>query len=50
MPDEDARLLRELHDQHAQAVWRYVVHLTGDRAMADTGRIPTVSISTISSR
>jgi RNA polymerase sigma-70 factor (ECF subfamily) len=35
MPDEDARLLRELHDQHAQAVWRYVVHLTGDRAMAD---------------
>ena len=35
MPDEDARLLRELHDQHAQALWRYVVHLTGDRAMAD---------------
>lgn len=35
MPNEDARLLRELHDQHAQAVWRYVVHLTGDRAMAD---------------
>ena len=35
MPDEDARLLRELHDQHAQSVWRYVVHLTGDRAMAD---------------
>lgn len=35
MASEDARLLRELHDQHAQAVWRYVVHLTGDRAMAD---------------
>jgi RNA polymerase sigma-70 factor (ECF subfamily) len=35
MPEEDARLLRELHDQHAQAIWRYVVHLTGDRAMAD---------------
>ncbi|MDN4615103.1 sigma-70 family RNA polymerase sigma factor [Leifsonia sp. F6_8S_P_1B] len=35
MPDEDARLLRELHDQHAPALWRYVVHLTGDRAMAD---------------
>jgi len=35
MPDEDARLLRELHDEHAQALWRYVVHLTGDRAMAD---------------
>ena len=35
MPEEDARLLRELHDQHAQALWRYVVHLTGDRAMAD---------------
>jgi RNA polymerase sigma-70 factor (ECF subfamily) len=35
MPNDDSRLLRELHDQHAQAVWRYVVHLTGDRAMAD---------------
>ena len=35
MANEDARLLRELHDQHAQAVWRYVVHLTGDRALAD---------------
>ncbi|MGJ4843434.1 sigma-70 family RNA polymerase sigma factor [Leifsonia sp. Le1] len=35
MANEDARLLHELHDQHAQAVWRYVVHLTGDRAMAD---------------
>jgi RNA polymerase sigma-70 factor (ECF subfamily) len=35
MANEDARLLRELHDQHAQALWRYVVHLTGDRALAD---------------
>lgn len=35
MPDEDMRLLRELHDEHAQALWRFVVHLTGDRAMAD---------------
>lgn len=35
MPDEDARLLRELHDEHAGALWRYVVRLTGDRAMAD---------------
>lgn len=35
MPDDDARLLRELHEQHSQAVWRYVVHLTGDRALAD---------------
>jgi RNA polymerase sigma-70 factor (ECF subfamily) len=35
MPTDDARLLRELHDQHARAVWRYVVHLTGDRMMAD---------------
>lgn len=35
MPQDDAQLLRELHDQHAQALWRYVVHLTGDRAMAD---------------
>ncbi len=35
MAQEDARLLRELHDQHARALWRYVVHLTGDRALAD---------------
>lgn len=35
MTDSDARLLRALHDEHAQAVWRYVVHLTGDRALAE---------------
>ncbi len=33
MPD-DAEL-RRLHDAHAGAVWRYVVHLTGDRSAAD---------------
>src|SRR5262245_12977887 len=33
MSDEEA--LRALHDAHAGAVWRYVVHLTGDRAAAD---------------
>ncbi|WP_207453974.1 sigma-70 family RNA polymerase sigma factor [Desertivibrio insolitus] len=33
--DGEAQLLRALHDQHAQAVWRYVVHLTGDRALAE---------------
>jgi RNA polymerase sigma-70 factor (ECF subfamily) len=31
---DDAEL-RRLHDAHAGAVWRYVVHLTGDRAAAD---------------
>lgn len=35
MTDSDARLLRALHDEHAPAVWRYVVHLTGDRALAE---------------
>jgi RNA polymerase sigma-70 factor (ECF subfamily) len=31
----DADLLRALHDEHADAVWRYVVGLTGgDRALA----------------
>lgn len=35
MVTDDARLLRELHDQHAAVLWRYVVHLTGDRALAD---------------
>lgn len=31
----DADPLRELHDAHAAVIWRYVVHLTGDRAGAD---------------
>jgi RNA polymerase sigma-70 factor (ECF subfamily) len=32
---EDEQLLRELHDQHAHALWSYVVRLTrGDRARA----------------
>src|SRR4051812_19360037 len=30
-----ADALRALADAHASAVWRYVVHLTGDRAGAD---------------
>src|SRR5271169_2458815 len=33
---DDADLLRTLHDQHARAVWAYVVRLTnGDTARAD---------------
>jgi RNA polymerase sigma-70 factor (ECF subfamily) len=35
MSTDDATALRELHDAHAAAVWRYVVHLTGDRTSAD---------------
>lgn len=35
MATSDAELLRTLHDQHAQALWAYVVNLTnGDRAKA----------------
>ncbi len=30
-----ADALQRLHDEHAHAVWRYVVHLTGDPALAD---------------
>lgn len=33
--DERAELLRALHDEHAPALWRYVVRLTGDAALAD---------------
>jgi RNA polymerase sigma-70 factor (ECF subfamily) len=33
--DRDADLLRTLHDQHARAVWGYVVRLTNDAARAD---------------
>lgn len=32
---DDERILRELHDRHAGAIWRYAVHLTGGTANAD---------------
>jgi RNA polymerase sigma-70 factor, ECF subfamily len=35
MPPDEAALLAALYDEHAAPVWRYVVHLTGDRAGAD---------------
>ena len=35
MADEQAELLRALHDEHAPALWRYVVWLTGDRHFAE---------------
>jgi RNA polymerase sigma-70 factor (ECF subfamily) len=35
MPDEQAQLLRALHDEHGPALWRYVVWLTGDRQLAE---------------
>jgi RNA polymerase sigma-70 factor (ECF subfamily) len=35
MSDDETRLLRALRDEHAAPLWRYVVHLTGDRDLAD---------------
>jgi len=35
MPRDDATRLSALYDAHAAPIWRYVVHLTGDRAAAD---------------
>jgi RNA polymerase sigma-70 factor (ECF subfamily) len=35
MPVDRATVLRQLHDQHAVAIWRYAVHLTGDHARAE---------------
>lgn len=35
MPTDDAARLTALYDAHAGPVWRYVVHLTGDRTGAD---------------
>jgi len=35
MTDERTALLRALYDEHAPALWRYVVRLTGDTALAD---------------
>lgn len=35
MDRDEATLLRAIHDEHAAALWRYVVHLTADPALAD---------------
>jgi RNA polymerase sigma-70 factor, ECF subfamily len=35
MPRDDAVRLSALYEAHAAPVWRYVVHLTGDRSGAD---------------
>jgi RNA polymerase sigma-70 factor (ECF subfamily) len=35
MPEVEAALMRELHDEHAEALWRYCLRLTsGDQARA----------------
>lgn len=31
----DTALIRALYDEHAAALWRYAMHLTGDRARAE---------------
>ncbi|MDT5169816.1 MAG: polymerase sigma-70 factor, subfamily [Mycobacterium sp.] len=35
MDDPDAALMRVLYDEHAAALWRYALRLTGDRARAE---------------
>ncbi len=35
MENDESRLLRALRDEYAGPLWRYVVHLTGDRDLAD---------------
>jgi len=35
VPTDRAAVLRELHDLHATALWRYAVHLTGSATAAD---------------
>ena len=35
MPTDRASVLRELHDLHGTALWRYAVHLTGNPTTAD---------------
>src|SRR3979490_1010096 len=35
MNDLDAASMRALYDEHAGALWRYAVRLTGDRARAE---------------
>ena len=35
VPSDQEELLRALHDEHAPALWRYVVWLCGDRQLAE---------------
>src|SRR5215218_8284213 len=35
MEDPEAALMRVLYDEHAAALWRYALRLTGDRARAE---------------
>ena len=35
MDDSEAAMMRVLYDQHAAALWRYVMRLTGDAARAE---------------
>lgn len=35
MDDPEAAMMRVLYDEHAGALWRYVMHLTGDAARAE---------------
>jgi RNA polymerase sigma-70 factor, ECF subfamily len=35
MEDSEAALMRVLYDEHAAALWRYALRLTGDRARAE---------------
>ncbi|HEY0636027.1 MAG TPA: sigma-70 family RNA polymerase sigma factor [Pseudonocardiaceae bacterium] len=35
LPQDHALLLRELHDRHAPALWRYAVRLTSDPQLAE---------------
>ncbi|TQF74670.1 sigma-70 family RNA polymerase sigma factor [Rhodococcus spelaei] len=35
MPEDQAELMRVLYGEHASALWRYAMRLTGDRARAE---------------
>lgn len=35
MPDAQTELMHALYEEHAPAVWRYALRLTGDRARAE---------------
>lgn len=35
MSEDQAQMLRALHDEHSSALWRFVLRLTGDRHLAE---------------
>ena len=45
MDDPEAAMMRGLYDEHAAALWRYALRLTGDQARAATLQIVMIGVA-----